>query len=314
MDSGVVIRRMGGWLATPVAAGDEGWRRRVPPRVARRLVRRHLMDLPAPTASPGGTGPPLELFFRIGPRDLDVAPLALASLRQHLANPLSRVVVSTPRALVTVVRDGLPDTEVHADEDLVDAALEAAIAAAAPPDRLGWVRQQFLSLLYVSTRARAPCLVWDADTIMLRPQLLLRDRAARLAISQEHHQPYFTLVRSLLPDLPLPLYTSTVAHHLVVDPDLLRDLLEEIERGPGGRPWWRALTSRFDRTNQSPMADYELYGQWIRTRHPDRVDLVAFRNTAMARTAFSVETARWLERQRRLDSVSLHWWVPGAPA
>jgi hypothetical protein len=309
-----VIRAMGAWLATPVVVGDEGRRRLVPPGVARRLVRRHLMELPAPTVSPGVTGPPLELFLRIGPRDLSVAPLALASLRRHLANPLSRVVVSTPRALVTVVREVLPDTEVGTDEDLVDAALEAAIATAVPPDRLGWVRQQFLSLVHVSTRARAPCLVWDADTIMLRPQLLWRDRAARLAISQEHHQPYFTLVRSLLPDLPLPLYTSTVAHHLVVDPDLLRDLLEEIQRGPGGRPWWRALISRLDRTSPSPMADYELYGQWIRTRHPDRVDLVAFRNTAMARSAYSVETVRWLERQRRLDSVSLHWWVPGAAA
>jgi hypothetical protein len=309
-----VIRALGGWLMTPVAAGDEGLRRLVPPVVARRLARRHLMDLPAPTAAPGVAAPPLELFLRLGPRDLDVAPLALASLRRHLANPLSRVVVSTPRALMTVARDCLPHAEVGADEDLIDATVAAAIAAAAPPDRLGWVRQQFLSLLHVSTRASAPCLVWDADTIMLRRQLLLRDRSARLAISQEHHRPYFTLVRSLLPDLPLPLYTSTVAHHLVVDPDLLRDLLEEIERGPGGRPWWRALTSALDRTDPSPMADYELYGQWVRTRHPDRVDLVAFRNTAMARTAYSVETARWLERQRRLDSVSLHWWVPGAPA
>jgi len=309
-----VIGGIGGWLATPVAAGDEGWRRRVPPRVALRLVRRHLMDLPAPTAPPGVTAAPLELFLRIGPRDLDVAPLALASLRHHLANPLSRVVVSTPRASVADVRERLPGAEIGADEDLVDTAIEAALVAAAPPDRLGWVRQQFLSLIHVSTRARAPCLIWDADTIMLRRQLLLRDRAARLAISQEHHQPYFTLVRSLLPDLPLPMYTSTVAHHLVVDPNLLGELLAEIERGPGGGPWWRALTSHLDRTNPSPMADYELYGQWIRTRHPDRVDLVAFRNTAMARTAYSVETARWLERQQRLDTVSLHWWVPGAMA
>ncbi len=309
-----MIGGIGGWLATPVVAGDEGWRRHVPPRVALRLVRRHLMDLPAPTAPPGATAAPLELFLRIGPRDLDVAPLALTSLRRHLANPLSRVVVSTPRTSVAAVRERLPDAEIGADEDLVDTAIEAALVAAAPPDRLGWVRQQFLSLIHVSTRARAPCLIWDADTIMLRRQLLLRDRAARLAISQEHHQPYFTLVRSLLPDLPLPMYTSTVAHHLVVDPNLLGELLAEIERGPGGRPWWRALTSHLDRTNPSPMADYELYGQWIRTRHPDRVDLVAFRNTAMARTAFSADTARWLERQRRLDSVSLHWWVPGATA
>jgi hypothetical protein len=309
-----VIREIGRWLATPVVAGDEGLRRLVPPPAARWLVRRHLLDLPAPTASPGASAPPLELFLRIGPRDLDVAPLALASLRRHLANPLSRVVVSTPRALQTAVRDRLPDTEIGADEDLVDATLEAAIAAAAPPDRVGWVRQQFLSLQHVSRRASAPCLVWDADTIMLRRQLLLRDQAARLAISLEHHQPYFTLVRSLLPDLPLPLYTSTVAHHLVFDPELLRDLFAEIERGPGGRPWWRALTSRLDPTDQSSIADYELYGQWIRTRHPDRVDLVAFRNTAMARTAYSAETARWLERQQRLDSVSLHWWVPGALA
>jgi hypothetical protein len=304
---------IGEWLVEPVPPGRDGLRRLVPRRIGTAIARWHIRRLPRPAVDPDGHATPLELFLRIGPRDADVAPLALASLRRHLANPIARLIVATPRTAVADLRQAMPDAEVRADEDLIDADMAAAISAAAPSGREGWIRQQFLNLTFVSRHARGPCLVWDADTIMLRPQQLLRGSAARLAISVEHHQSYFTLIRALLPDLPLPCFTSTVAHHLVFDPELVRSLFREIEAGPGGAPWWRAIVSRIVQTDQSPFADYELYGQWIRTRHPARVDPVGFRNIAAVRRAYRPEQAERLVRRHDIDSVSLHWWY-GADA
>jgi hypothetical protein len=251
----------------------------------------------------------LELFLPIGPRDLEVAPLAVASLRRHLTNRITHVRAATPAAGLGALRTLLPGVEIVADEDLLPADLRHAIAAAAPTGRDGWLTQQFLCLLHVATAARGRCLVWDADTLMVRPQTLVEGTVAALPISLEHHHPYFALIRCLLPSLPLPAWSSTVAHHMLMEPPLLRQLIAEIESHAGGRPWWSAILARVDRREQSCMAEYELYGQWVRHRHPDRVRPVGFRNVPLSRRRFSPATVETLARVHCLDSVSLHWWL-----
>src|SRR5262249_10176096 len=119
---------------------------------------------------------------------------------------------------------------------------------------------------------------------------------------------YFRVIHELFPELALPVHTSMVAHHMVMDPELVRALLREIETRAGGRPWWRALLDLVDRADASPLAEYELYGQWGRQRHPDRVKLVAFRNIGLSRGSFLAESpAQWA--RRGTDSVSSHWWI-----
>jgi hypothetical protein len=296
---------VGEWLTAPVAG--RALRRLVPSRLARIVVRRHLWRLPsAASTSPGNAGE-LEVFLRVGPRDLGVVASCLASLRRYLVNPVTRVVASTPDACVEQLRRELPDVEVVADDVILPAAVVEAIGAAAPPGRAGWVTQQFLSMFHVSTHARSTCLVWDADTLMLRPHTLLTGNVATIALASEHVYAYFDLIRRLFSDLPLPEHSSTTVHHMVVAPDLIGEMFAEIERNTG-TPWWRAILARLDRGELACMSDYELYGQWVRQRHPDRVRIVGFRNMAIPRDAFSTGRLEELAR-RNIDSVSLHWWV-----
>jgi hypothetical protein len=284
----------------------------VPSRLAGAVLRRHLARLPSPgDAGTEGASSELELFLPVGPRDLEVASLAVASIRRHLTNRITRARAATPGTRVAPLRALLPDVEIVAEEDCLPAELRRAIAAAAPPGRAGWLTQQFLGLLHVATAARGPCLVWDADTLMVRRQTLLDGTVAALPISLEHHRPYFDLIRRLVPTLPLPHWSSTVAHHMLMEPPLLRRLLAEVEGHAAAGPWWSVILGHVDRREQSCMGDYELYGQWVRHRHPDRVRLVGFRNLALSRRRFSRARVEALVRSRRLDSVSLHWWLPG---
>ena len=280
----------------------------MPDRLGRALVRRYLAHLPSPADAVVSEAAPLELFLRIGPRDLDVVPLAVASLRRHLTNRVRRVVAATPGAQLRAVRGLLPDAEVVPDEELLPVELRRAIEAVAPVGRVSWLAQQFLTLVFVSTRARGACLVWDADTVMTRPQTLLHGDTSALAVSLEHHTPYFVHIGRLLPTLPLPAWSSTVAHHMVMAPDLLGKLLAEIAAPGAGRPWWQAILDHVDSGEPSCMAEYELYGQWVRHRHPDRVRLVAFRNVGLSRRRLSSAGLEALSRSGRLDSVSFHWY------
>lgn len=313
VNQGVPSPTIGAWLTRPVPRSDACLRRVVPARIAAPFVRRYVSSLPAPAADVGDESA-LEVFLRVAPRDLSIAPLALASLRRHLTNRIVRTVVATPTAHVAEARRLFDDVDVVSDEEMLPASLWRAIAQRVRVERANWVGQQFLSLVHVSARASAPCLVWDADTVMIRSQTMLRGKEATLAISREHHPPYFELVQALLPTLPLPAHSSTVAHHMVMDPDLLRALFVEIEQDAGGEPWWSAILNRLDREEASPMSEYELYGQWVRTRCPERVRLVAFRNIALSRGRFTEEYLQRLSRRQDVDSVSTHWWIPEGDA
>lgn len=273
------------------------------------FVRRHIANLPVAAPATADAQTPLDVFLRCAPRDLAIAPMALASLKQHVTNRIVQTVVATPESHTGLARSQFPDARIVADEEILSAEIRGEIAAATLPERTTWVAQQFLTLVHVSSGER-PCLVWDADTVMVRPQTALAGRVAALAISPEHHPPYFRLIHALLPDLPLPAWSSTIAHQMVMDPGLLRELFAEIEHATGDRPWWRAVLRRLEPREVSPVAEYELYGQWIRTRHPDRVRLVRFRNLGLARSRFSAGAWRQESERQLVDSISSHWWIP----
>lgn len=300
---------VGSWLAQPIEPGESARQRLIPSRLANAILRSYIADLPSPGDAPEHGASDLEVLIPVGPRDQEVAPLALASVRRYLTNRLTHIAVATPHAHLSAVRNLLPGVEIIADEDILSDELRRSIALAAPSGREGWLTQQFVEMVYVTSAAKRPCLVWDADTIMVRPQTLMTGNVAALAISLEHHSPYFELIRRLLPTLPLPEWSSTVAHHMIMDPELLAGLFREIETRADGRPWWSAILSLVDRLEQSCMAEYELYGQWVRHRHADRVRLVGFRNVMLTRKSFSQGTAEMLARSKRIDSISLHWWM-----
>lgn len=302
------IAAIGAWLAEPVAWGDRRLRGMVPAALSRWLVGRYAATLPGSAAALADATTPVEIFLRVGPRDLTIAPHALASLRTHLVNAVSRVVVATPSAHVRELTRQMADTVVVADEDLVSPPLRATIESSVIHSRRHWVAQQFLTLVHVSAACRLPCLIWDADTLLLRRQAVLHGGVAMLALSRDHHEPYYAHVHSLLPSLPLPAWGGFVGHHMVMDPRLLNELLLEIERDCG-EPWWSAILHRVDPLEVSCMSEYELYGHWVRTRHPDRVRIVPLRNLGLSRReGTDLATQEWAARHG-VDSVSLHWWI-----
>jgi hypothetical protein len=300
--------RIGAWLAEPIDPSVTTARRRWPQIAATYCLREYLHRLRPPVA-PEKPPDPLELFFRVGPRDLEVAPLAEASLRRYLDNEIVAFTVVTPRAHRDELRRQFPEAAVLADEELLPASMSEAIERAAPAGRAPWVRQQFLTFVYVSEWAKHPCLVWDADLILLRHKALRRGGVAAVAVSLEHHPPYFDFIQRLVRNVRLPAFSSTVAHHIVMEPDLLRELFEEIEQYGGGRPWWRLLLDALDVNEPSCISDYELYGQWLRNRHPARVTFDGFRNVGISRDRLSDALLTQLARRKSVDSVSLHWWI-----
>jgi hypothetical protein len=289
-------------------SGRSALRRAFPPRLAKIAVRGYLWRLPTAATDAVPDSAPLEIFLRVGPRDVPLVAETLERLRRFLTNPIAGVTVSTPASHRETLLRNLVGAEVIADEELIPEGIRAAIEAAAPEGRASWVTQQFLSMCFVSRTARHPCLVWDADTLMLRPHQMLQGKVAAVGLASEHVHAYFDLIRRLFGDLGLPEHSSTTVHHMTVAPDLLLEMFREIENR-FETDWWRAILQNLDRTQSACMSDYEIFGQWVRQRHPNRTRLVGFRNMAFPRSQFTPGQLERLSQRPGLDSVSFHWWV-----
>lgn len=141
------------------------------------------------------------------------------------------------------------------------------------PRGAGWYFQQLLKLQFAFVDpADDYYLIWDADTIPLRP-LRFFDAAGRMLLTKttEFHAPYFVTYRQLLGEEPNREF-SFIAQHIVVQKSLAREMLTLIERRVAGEGnWaWKIMRGLPD-TGGNLFSEYETYGHYVKNHHPGRV-------------------------------------------
>lgn len=161
----------------------------------------------------------------------------------------------------------LPESRYVAD---ISVCLNAAI----PPESLGrrgWYLQQFIKI--AAARAAADndvVLIWDADTVPLKP-LHFTDESGRILYyrGSEHHLPYFTLIRNLL-GLEREVDFSFIAQCFPLRVRWLHELCDELEL-KYGMPWYEAIITRIDFSQDSGFSEYETMGTYIACHHPEEI-------------------------------------------
>ena len=142
--------------------------------------------------------------------------------------------------------------------------------SAESPARAGWIYQQLLKLgaaRYIEGLSPS-FLVVDSDVVFLRPvSFSLEGVRFPYSRATEYHEPYRDAYRRLLGDEP-PSGYSFVAHHMLFDQELLDELLREIE-ARHGKPWHEAILDAVDFDKQSSFSEWDLYGHWVVSRHPE---------------------------------------------
>ena len=144
------------------------------------------------------------------------------------------------------------------------------------PRGAGWYFQQLLKLQFAFVEPEDDYyVIWDADTIPLRPMQFF-DAAGRMLLTKatEHHAPYFDTYRTLLGEEPNREF-SFIAQHLVVQKSVVREMLARIEarfEGDGNWAWklMRALPER----GLSLFSEYETCGHYMKNHYPERVEFV----------------------------------------
>jgi len=226
---------------------------------------------------------PLAILTTCKRRDLPILEITARQLRANV--PFRALYVIAPDRDCRAIRKTLgADAHVIPEDDFIptmtmDQLRRLEIHRFPATGAAGWYYQQLLKLQFAF---REPAddyyLMWDADTVPLRP-LRFFDANGRMLLTTaaEYHAPYFATYRRLLGTVP-PREFSLIAQHMVVQKSVARAMLARIEQhiaGPETWPW--KIMRSLPPTGDNLFSEYETYGHFVKEFYPDRVRFISRR-------------------------------------
>jgi hypothetical protein len=149
--------------------------------------------------------------------------------------------------------------------------------------RSNWIYQQLLKVSLVRDSNTKYCLIVDADTLLISPRLWA-DRNNRLGLTptDEFNRDYFDFIARLESDNKPPT-NSFVPHHMCYDVELFGRMLREYKINTL-EEFIHKILKASNRDSASPVSiDYELFGQWVTSHYPQKVNLIKWANLSIPR-------------------------------
>lgn len=311
-----------GALARGVDYTSRPFRRKYLPLELRALI--SLLQ-PADPLRNDSSLPGIELVVPFVEKDLEALPLVLEYARKNIRNPISRVVLITPRdahgqgprfvkpdsfpQLDDLLRKN-PDIALVHDQDVLGSPImkEMEIRFGRGDRNAGWVIQQLIKLSAAMQAESEASLILDSDTLLLTPKTWFgANRKQLLQVANEYHSDFMRHVLSFF-GVPKKLRMSFVTHHQLMQRDVVREMF------PHGSEsllaWWKSSRDPIGRD----LGDYEAYGSYLAHHYPERVAYGSFGNL------FSPHLTRFLSDLRQSGksaselipdycSVSFHSWA-----
>lgn len=217
---------------------------------------------------------PLDVVTACRAADLRILQTTSLALKKYV--PFRRLHVLTAAANFEQFRQALGDEVALIDEDTFIPGMTLAFLRELPlpglPGGAGWYFQQLLKLNFCFREpAEDYYLIWDADTVPLRP-LEFFDEEGRMLFTkaEEEHAPYFENYRKLLGEDPNREF-SFISQHIVVQKSVLREMLAAIEsRFPGEENWAWKVMRNLEGTSTNLFSEYEIYGHYLKNHYPAR--------------------------------------------
>lgn len=218
---------------------------------------------------------PLQVLSSCRARDLPVLEIVSRWLPRNV--PLKEFVVVSPDAECVTIQKALGGRARVVPEDGFIPGLTMAALRELPlegfPRAAGWYYQQLLKLQFAFVDPEDDYyLIWDADTVPLRPMRFF-DASGRMLLTKatEHHRAYFETYRRLLGEEPNREF-SFIAQHILAQKSVVREMLARIEvQVPGGGNWaWKIMRS-LPAQGVNLFSEYETYGHYVKNHHPERV-------------------------------------------
>lgn len=193
------------------------------------------------------------------------------------------------------------------------------------PGRVGWYVQQFIKMQFARITEDEYYLIWDGDTIPVRPVNLFDSESKPVFDMKTITYPYsssmtFTAyhdtMMKLLPCIRAPYEKSFVTEHIMVNSQYMRECLDEIESCGafcGDNFQEKVMYAVYeDYLHSTGFSEYQTYGNFTVSRHPGSYVMRDWRSLRLGQrlwdnaTSISEEEISWLAT--RYYALSIEKW------
>jgi hypothetical protein len=130
------------------------------------------------------------------------------------------------------------------------------------PSRASWYYQQFLKMEFARYRkSDDPYLIWDADTIPLRPMSFELGGKPLFTRGEERLNHHYARNFESITGLRFGFAESMISQHMLIDPKAMISLIELVER-KWDRPFSLAVLDNLSGDSISLFSEYEFYANY----------------------------------------------------
>jgi hypothetical protein len=244
-----------------------------------------------------------DVVIPVAEKDLETLPYAVEGVRKNLMHPIGEIIIvgqKKPRLVQTVEK-------LHCR--FVD---EAALLADLPEfsyelngvDRSGWLRQQFIKLSFDAISTSEHVLILDADTVFIRPHVMLWKGRTVFNQSSDYHRPYFEVLERIL-GINHPSALSFTAHYVPLSRTIITALKRELET-KNGCSWYQAILEAVDLEEGAAFSEQDLYGNYFFVHHRREMSRNYWFNLALSREELSRLDFHCSDKKNRYKSISFH--------
>lgn len=238
-------------------------------------------------------------------RDLDVLKHTIIALKRYSKNNIANIFIVSPYS-ISIKDFATKNGCIYIHEDSVTDILKKDILYNVDgQDRSGWLYQQILKLNWNKISKNNYCLVFDADTILVRPQTFVDGKKIIFNCSDEYHSVYFKTIKKLLgfkPKYPL----SFVSHYMLFERDSTLGMKKHIELITG-IGWEKSIIQNTDIKEMSGFSEYETYGNYMLKYHKKNVDLNYWYNQSFSKLKSNSIESVIEDSRNKFKSISFHW-------
>ena len=273
-------------------------------------------SIPSSIISFKGELPSISILLVVAQKDFDKLINCINQIVKHSLNPISKIEIVVPSSQLSSCVEILEHINLEIplkvlNEDEIISANLRKIMKQELKHKYGWAIQQLLTLNMVFRSDSDGVLAVNADTFILRDQVWLNERLVQVLFrASEHHAPYYKLIKKIFPNLELVRY-SHVTHHMLFQPQLLRDFLAKSGYLNLEKLMIRVL-EYMDKTQESPFCiEFEPYAHALINFYPNRFEIRRFSNAPFSEMEDNLEMMTLvaeLDNQDVYNSISFHSW------
>lgn len=239
-------------------------------------------------------------------KDEQVLDSCIRGVKNYVEHKIKNIYLIAPKHSKAIQKISSQEGCILIDEDSILPIQKSDIDYTVKgKDRSGWLFQQFLKLHLDLISDSENVFVIDADTVLIKPKVLISKKKTVFDIADEYHDAYFKTIGKLL-DYKKYMKVSCVSHMMILNRKILKDLRKKVEQHTG-KDFIYSIVDLIDCNETSFFSEFELYANYFISTFPREFRLRYWRNCSLPSKNIDKHTFfEKLYSPSKINSISYH--------